>query len=249
MFDRILHTIEGMLPPVRSRLEAPGSLSLAESDLVAAPVAYRHLDAARTLLLADECASAAVLARTAYEMAVRLLWASLMPDGHERMHAYWMQQRGKWAQDVAKSNANAALIERFERERSLMEERETHSSHEPAPGLRTMLRDIAHHRNDGTVAEASDLYLAQYANVYRYLSAATHGDPGVSCHFDRTWWLLHCAQAAHIVARMLAHALAQPFQGKPVSAYEDFEDELADSWSILEALAADVAKNQRGGDP
>lgn len=209
-----------------------------------ARIASLHLDCAGFLLQHNKCSPAATLTRTAYEVAVRLFWGTREEQGPERIEQHWLKQRDTFAGTLERAPLDAAFAKKV-MERARLSAPEG-TGPPPAPGIEQMLREIENPMGDDGKRPRNTAHLLLYANVYRYLCAAAHGDPAESLSPDRTWWALKCCEAASKVAVMITHAYATKLDGPPV--LEDpapFLEDLRALWSRLEVCSSAFAANHR----
>lgn len=195
--------------------------------------------AVRLLVHEDHVAQAIIICRTAYECAVRLLWASIARDGWQRLQAYWADEDIKWTKQAAEFSqlAGHASSVREEREKVLSRSTPSGSNVHKAPALSEMLKDIE--RADiaaGRVSASQRQHVYQYANFYRIASGFAHGHPGMVAAEVSEKDLPYVAVFAAYAAKAMRLANDAALSDRADFERTELDAEVRAIWNSLEAM-------------
>lgn len=120
----------------------------------------------------------AILSRSFFETAARMLWAVRTEDGWQRLQAYYADEDRKWATEARNFAKMADIAERVSRHRAgiLARTDELGKKYRRVPDMRELLREIeGHGSSQQAYGEPIRNSAFVYSNVYKLLCRSTHG--------------------------------------------------------------------------
>ena len=189
----------------------------------------------------DYAICTSTLCRPFFEIANRLLWATCVPDGWERLMAYWAKEDRKWANGLVEVKSLVAEAKRFRNQADavLSRKRADGSAYDPAPGFETILLGIAAAETRDGVLDGHSTPLGKklYAEVYRSLCRPSHAH--ISSMADSPETHERIAVGGAQVATLALLRAAIRFVVLPVDVKKTIEEMVGD---FLSAVGASVEK-------
>lgn len=232
----LMDAITNGIPDGPISSDADNAQALITRSLV---LAHDHLVSCLFLLRNNQTLAAAILARAAYEIGLSVLWACRTPDGFVHLCMALDYERDKWQRIVMDNTPDKAMAATIKLERDQARQAGTLPPKTDRPQISVMLGLLEKHdREKSGIPSSGKEHMLQYANVYKILSAAVHGDPIAPLQIDRVLWYFSCAQAAHISVKHSALALSELPHPDQRLDYGRFRARINAHWNTLERLAA-----------